>query len=313
MNCIRQCNFSLSISPHDLRLGRLAAAMLTVGVAAWIIPASAEVFSIEGPIQSITDNGDDSGDMTCMGITMQIPAGTPIHSPTASLTITELADSASFPSSEKAGFVGGTCIVAGNNDSGPNIAEDIFVELAENVLVGPVGTISPFNVLGIEIVPLADPRMPLGEAANQFGFGVDLATVPEGDLSAAEGYLGTDGKLYAHTIETTEGTVLDTTPRASIQRAQCENRGGRGQDRLTVLGGAIIPAGQAPGAVEICQANAAGVCVGATFRPTVATDPQFPPFGAYRLTRSNLTFSSCQPQVKVIYRGVTTFAPLDAR
>lgn len=275
--------------------------------------ASAEIFEVEGPIQSVTANMDGSGSLMCNGVTIQIPAGTPISSPTASLGIADLALSTAFPSRDKNGFIGGTCIVNGNNDFGPNQADKVFAEIAENVLLGSVTSNDPdpFKVLGVEFVPLEDFRMPFGGATNQFGFEVFLATVPLGDLSVGEGYFGMDGRLYVHTVETTAGMVMDPTPRASIQRAQCENQSGTGKDKLEVRGGVILPNGT-PGSVSLCQVGASpsSTCVGSTFSAPVTADPEFPGFGTYRLSRSNLTFSACQPRVKADYQGVSTFAEL---
>jgi len=138
-----------------------------------------------------------------------------------------------------------TCIIEGNTDTGARLAKDVFVEVAENVLVGPT-TNSPgqqFAILGIPVVLVHknDYKLPPGAVAegytidpegrigggapvNGFGYPVRLETVPTGDLSSAEGYLlnGPGGpRFYAHAIETTGGEMdrpADAPVDATVQR-----------------------------------------------------------------------------------------------
>jgi hypothetical protein len=124
---------------------------------------------------------------------------------------------------------------------------------------------------------------------NEFGFGIDPATAA--GLSAGEGYLGTDSRLYAHTIEAGEGTALNNTPRASIQRAQCRDRGNNRLE-IEIRGGWVT---NANATVRIERSN--GVNVGTA---TCTVDPEFPGFGAYRFTSSNVQQAGgCPVQFRV--------------
>jgi hypothetical protein len=301
--------------------------------------AQAEIFSVEGPLQSITDNGGGNGTMVCNGVTLQISPATVINSPTASLTLAQLVSTDPFANSgfnpvsgaARAGFIGSTCIVDGNNDAGPNVADSIFVEVAENVLVGPVSNMSPLAVLGAPIELTTDARMPSTKLAaglfnaagvhpgsvevirNQFGFGVDPMSIPVGDLSGAEGYLGTDGKLYAHTFESTGGTVVDLTSRASIQRANCRNEPAGGDDSVEIRGGCILPAGVNQRRIQIQGIRANGTVTQelseAGNRPICTADPEAPGFGLYRLSRDGLTLTNnrCPAQIRARIVNGTLF------
>lgn len=178
----------------------------------------------------------------------------------------------------RAGFVGGTCVAIGDDALVPGqlTVTDLGVEVEENSLIGATASAPAaggvgFNILGTPAVALTDARMSavrlaagfynadgshpgssltaaagladasLETARQQYGFGVDLATVPSGDLSAADGYHGSDGIFYFHTLETTLGTLLRKEPRPSIQRASCQNTNRR--DSILARGGCVGPVG----------------------------------------------------------------------
>lgn len=279
----------------------------------------AQEFSVEGPLQEV--NGPPSS-VRCNGATIDVSAAT-FTSPTATLQFSDLNTGDFESSSQGPGFIGGTCIIDGATE--PN-ADTVFVELAENVIVGtaaavvgaqppPPATPALFSIFGVNVVPIADCRMPTaknaagffnengthpgngcpGNAAfkelvrNEFGFGIDPATAA--GLSAGEGYLGTDSRLYAHTIEAGEGTALNNTPRASIQRAQCRDRGNNRLE-IEIRGGCVT---NANATVRIERSN--GVNVGTA---TCTVDPEFPGFGVYRFTNSNLQQAGgCPAQFRV--------------
>jgi len=175
----------------------------------------------------------------------------------------------------RAGFVGTTCVAIGDDTTvpGQNALTTLSLEIEENSLIGATaGGQGGYDIRGTRATPILDERMaatrpaagfyaangihasagvaPATAAANGltetarngFGFGVDLATVPVGDLGAADGYYGTDGQFYFHTLETTGGTPLRTEPRPSIQRASCLNDAQAGKDRVELRGGCVIPA-----------------------------------------------------------------------
>jgi hypothetical protein len=196
-------------------------------------------FEIEGPIQAI---GVPPGTITVMGVTIEVPEGTPIATPTADgLALADLLG-ASFLGRSSTGFLGGTGIILGSTNADGTIeAEDVFVEVAENVLLGPLtaNTIpsggnlgapgTTFAVLGTVVMPTGDPRLPLVKTIE--GFNLNLGSVPPGTLVVAEGYFGSDGILYAHTIEAGAGTVVGPANQTSITRAICQPGG-----RLEVRG-----------------------------------------------------------------------------
>ena len=87
-----------------------------------------------------------------MGVTVAIPATAFINPLARALAPVELADSTSLPGrSSQEGFIGGTAIINGLTANDPAnttglgiVAEDIFVEPAENVLLGEVSGNSCF-------------------------------------------------------------------------------------------------------------------------------------------------------------------------
>jgi hypothetical protein len=321
------------------RRSAIAAALLSAGLLCASAGAQAQsVFSIEGPVTAITDLGG-AGNMTCDGAFVQIPAGIPLTSPSAKLTMAQLADPTPFPNAgasvtgaARAGFIGGTCIIDGIRDdvTGVLTADTVYVEIAENVLVGAV-TNSPalgngaFSVLGAPITPLTDPRMsslkpaagfygPTGvhngfveSARNNFGFGVALDTVglPAPDISAVTGYYGSDGVFYAHTIDTTGGTPLVLDPRPSAQLAQCRDRTTANKDELEVRGGCILSRPGVAQAVSISGHTAAGALIQTYGTATCTPDAVDPRFGAYRYTASNLNYigNTCPVRVRVTLSG----------
>jgi hypothetical protein len=134
------------------------------------------------------------------------------------------------PLPARSGFIGGTCIVEGDDAPATGrLASTVFVEIRENVMGGPTTSQSPFSIMGVEIVLLTTQNEPegrilAGPPVNAQGFEVDLATVPLNDESSAEGYMGADGKFYAHLVETSGGEpkVKPTQPESRISRAQSD-------------------------------------------------------------------------------------------
>lgn len=162
---------------HHGRFGRfgdvIRAAMLCT--AAGECPeATAEVFGIEGTITSIRTYPTGSTNPTvalvkCNGVEFAVNVNTPVTSPTAALSLTQLADTTRIAAAgtgtaslgyqglnpmyattgtggvaaRRAGFIGGTCIANGDdavtqpvNGVPYPLATDLFVEVSENVLIG---------------------------------------------------------------------------------------------------------------------------------------------------------------------------------
>jgi len=205
--------------------------------------------SIEGKIGSIVDNGDGTGSMTVMGIEIKFDGNVPINSPTASLTFGDvtsdhdLADMTPLPGrSSHAGFYDGTAIVLGNTAGGAITATDIFVEPAENVILGML-TSAENCVLevqgqlgvpgtGVPLAFLADPRIPAGPAVDVLGFEIDPCTIPVGSGVSVAGYYGEDvpagqsvPMFYVFSLEADAGNPVNgATAEVTITTLKCNNR-----------------------------------------------------------------------------------------
>lgn len=322
--------------------GSIAAALLCSGLLCASAAAQAQTaVRAEGALQAVTDLGGGNGSVLCNGATIQIVPGIPITSPTTTLTMAQLADPTLFVNSgfnpvtgaARAGFIGGHCVVNGvrNDVTGVITADSVFQEIVEDVLLGAV-TNSPalgngaFAVLGTPAVPLTDPRMsatkpaagfygPTGihagnteQARNQFGFGVDLNTVglPAPDVVSLLGYFGNDNAFHAHTIDTTNGTLLAADSRPSITRSVCKNTAGAGKDSLDTRGGCILATPGVAQTVTMSGHTADGTLIQVyTGTATCAPDPAFPPFGKWVYSNSKLTYAgdACPEQIRVTLTG----------
>ena len=254
----------------------------------------ATAVEIEGPLKDVDDAANT---ITVMDIVVSVPDGTPIHSPTANgLTLAQL-ETGPLPARSQEGFLEGTAIVTGTSLNGVVTATDIFVEPAENVVVGISTSSDPLRVNGMLLRRSPDPRMPAGPPLNAFGFRIVPTSIPIGTLVAAEGYYATIGgnRLIWHTLEADEGTLVNNASReVSIIRAQCRDRGNTIE--LEVRGGAHDPA-DAQIRVERRLANGTFQNVG-----TVAAVPDAatPRFGEYRLRIQNLVAADCPTQVRAV-------------
>ena len=244
---------------------------------------------------------------------------------------------------QRAGFIGGTCVAQGDDAIVPGQRTVVLleVEIEENLLLGGKTAGQGYQIQGVPVVPLTDSRMSIVKPAagfynangshpanvgtiggvnlvnaatgninlemarNEFGFGIDLNSVPVGDLGAAEGYYGTDGRFYAFLIETSAGTPLRTEPRPSAMRAQCRNDLNRPRDEIEVRGGCLLPRNQASTVVTIEGQLADGSFQNyGTATCNVAADAAPGPnyqFGLYRYGASNLTLTNnvCPAQIRV--------------
>jgi len=156
------------------RFGDVIRAAMLCTAAAECPEATAEVFAIEGTITSIRTYPTGSTNPTvalvkCNGVEFAVNVNTPITSPSAALTLTQLADTNRIAAAgtgtatvgyqglnpmyattgtggvaaRRAGFTGGTCIANGDdavtqpvNGVPYPLATDLFVEVSENVLIG---------------------------------------------------------------------------------------------------------------------------------------------------------------------------------
>jgi hypothetical protein len=256
----------------------LALAASTSGTAL----AQALPVEIEGPITAIEcldenvsppdcDTGVPAGvAMTVMDIRVEVPEGTPITSPSRSLNSRLLSAPRRFPGRSERGFIGGTGIIIGQTDGvSPVVADDVFVEPAENVIVGvvtenvpPVGepvdnAPSGIELQGVPVVFLHDNRMPFDAVTDICGFEIDSASLTAGIPASAEGYFGDRGDpaFYAFLFEAEGGTLVEEGLQVSVTRARCDGDGGR----LEVIGCSTVTAGDvritAPGGGIVARAD----------------------------------------------------------
>ena len=189
---------------HPIARPAVLLAALVAGGSAFAVP-----FSVEGQLTAIS-----SSDMTCNSVQVVTNAATVFSTPSGIVPQEKLLSSTPFvrnPLNSPAGqsaFIGGACIVSGEElPATGRLASDVFVAIRENLLVGPITRQSPFSIMGVEIVLLTtqnepEGRIVAGPPVNALGLDVELDTVPLGDESFAEGYMGSDGKFYAHAVQT---------------------------------------------------------------------------------------------------------------
>ena len=207
-------------------------------------------WAVESPIQAINPV---AGTMTANGMTFEIPANVVIAGTTGitGATLNRLLD-ASAPGRVRSIFAGpnysgGTVIADGTTEveaAGVRrfIAVNVFVEIAENVMLGFLDAVNPDGTLvvnGVTVIMNPDPRFPSSIVDVGFEPILDLTLLASsiGSLVTAEGYffdpdgVGPDpGAHYGVLVETEfvpppiDG--LPTTDTVRIARAQGRNKGG---------------------------------------------------------------------------------------
>jgi hypothetical protein len=266
---------------------------------------------VEGPVTSVLAVGSGA-EIVVLGVTVvvdpNLAAAGRVRTPTAKLTIAQLADATPLPGRTEPGFRGGTIIARGNfnTDTGKleaklqpapanqgNAPFELFpsieIEPSENVLIGPVtkNEAGKLTVNGVAVTPIpaSEARLPGRPVANEFGFAIRPETIPEQTLASAEGYFSaTIGEFFAHTL-TIDGPaqLMIATPQVSVTRAQGRNRGA--EYDLEVRGGftqAHVPAGASTQDIRVFREDPIN---GAPLRrllgrPRVDVLPG--PFGRYR-------------------------------
>lgn len=212
---------------------------------------------LEGPISEATVNPDGSGTITVMGIMVDVPTTTPINTPTREISMAQLQDPALLAGRTEAGFIGGTAIIIGDTPDGgiTNNALDVFVEPAENVILGVITDANcpipgpganpdqarfrlcnnnSMEALGANLFRLTngntDRRMPADHPFNELGFRINLGLTHEAGLLvgaavALEGYFASD-RLNWFAFEYGGIGVLrrPDRPEITILRAQCRER-----------------------------------------------------------------------------------------
>ncbi len=287
---------------------RQAVSLLAIPLLCHSVYGQAAVLLLEGPISALTDDGDGTGSITVMGVTVDIPVGTPITTPTASLGITAAANPSVLPGRTQAGFVGGTAIIEGSGDlAGGYSADSVFLEPAENIL-GAATTSLPgesLQVAGVALSPTGDARIPNGPFTNVFGFEVDPDSVPQGSGVVSEGYLSNDGSgvMNYFAIEVDGGTLVNAgITEVSISRAQCQEDPGNPIEL------------RVQGAVHDFAPSDVSITDGGSQVPfgTVTPVADVAPFGVYSFVlRGDAAFTVCPTSVSATFNGVTTTAAVN--
>lgn len=202
-----------------------------------------------------------------------------VSTPTARLTLAQLADPTPFPGRAEAGFDGSVVIVKGHYDpatkeifvrqptppAGPGKlpAPSIEIQPYETVLVGPCSknVAGNFEVAGVPVHFLPDsgtnPRLPGLPPESENGFRIDLGTVQIGDECAVEGYYGNTGVFHAFRVQA-PGKLLSNAPQISIERATAKQKKGKWQ--IEVRGSITkthLPAGSPAQSVRVFQRTGA--------------------------------------------------------
>lgn len=151
---------------------------------------------LDGAITAVKLNNDGSVNMTVMGVNVVIPKGTPVTSPSAMLSLEQLADQTPLPGRTEPGFVGGTAFISGTGDitTGTVTASDVFVEAAKHVVAGFVTSGEPLTVNKMPVSFSKDPRLPSAPPKNGYGFPVKISALKPGTPVVIEGYW--DGKNF---------------------------------------------------------------------------------------------------------------------
>ena len=196
------------------------------------IPAHAQIIvtsvasEVEGTVTAISTNFNGSVSMTVMGITVNVPVGTPVNTPTAQLTFAQLVSTTPLPNRTQPGFIGGTAIVTGTSDArGVLTADSVFVEPAENVILGIVtaNTASGISVNNIPVVFIQDARMLAEPVKDVNGIEIIRSSIPVGTGASVEGYYS-NGIFNAFLMEAEQGTPVLATPQVAITRATARER-----------------------------------------------------------------------------------------
>ena len=164
--------------------------------------ASAQVFSIEGKINAIDTAART---ITVMDTVVAIPADLTVTTPTGSLELTAF-DPATGPS-----LVGAaTAIITGSRDAaGANVADDVFIEIAENVMVGTIDAVD-----GTELIVNGGARVRI----NAPGSGVGDSRF-EAVVYPSAGFTVFSETGYPVALPATDGSVTNCVPNPNIAEA----------------------------------------------------------------------------------------------
>lgn len=238
----------------------------------------------EGPISSIVLQPDGSVVMQVIGVTVRVPVGTPVSSPSRSLTLRQLALRTRLPGRTQPGFIGGTALINGTVEvaTGAFTATEVTVEPAENVLIGVVTQTTPLRILNSEIAPINDARIPFS-MVNQFGFEITAPSIPLGTPAAAEGYYASS-KFQAFLLELTGNfPLVNPNSQINVLRAQSRERSPNAQrgDEVNMRGFYHARNGGLP-TIQIFRVDGTTATLLGT--ATAIPDAEYPNFGVWNFT-----------------------------
>lgn len=338
------------------------AAMIFAGASGSVY---AKAFTVEGKLSqmnidpatlSVAGSGNH---VVCNGTKVYLKPSTTFTTPTGAITVDKLilatpfpgvkpamADAPSAPNSQPSAFIGGTCIIDGDDSEveGGRLADNVFVEIGENVLVGPTTSVkgAPFEIMGVKILLLAQKpadgsTMPAGyveepggrviavPVTNATGMKVNINSIPLGDESSAEGYMGfaEDGSkvFYSHAIETTAGDPAEpqTYAMASIQRADMTSANAT-TVKLDIRGGCTYTDSVTTTSPIVLQVDRGSGWINATGQnnlntTTTCTKDPVTGQGTYRYRNDNFRVTtSTDPALNTVPKQVRAFvgpAPTD--
>jgi hypothetical protein len=277
--------------------------------------------ALEGTISAITRNATTGvATMTVIGVSVRVTPTTPITTPTATLTTTQLRSTALLPGRTQGGFIGGTAIINGTWNATANRfdATEVFVEPAENILLGVVtaNSAGQLSINGVRVVPIptTELRMPSLPMRNEIGVAVIPSTVPVGAQAAAEGYYA-GGVFNAFIIDVSAGTPVSSTPQVTILRAQGRERTRnttRG-DELDIRGGATTAhANGANQTIRIFRVDTInGVRTETLIGQTTTVPDVIPGMATWRFTvvtppSANAVLGTCPTRIRAVNVSVTT-------
>lgn len=220
-------NWSNNHRPHESMNHLVTSAILAI-LATSLATSHAAPVEVDGAVSAIKSNKDGTVTMTVMGVSVNVPKDVTITSPSSVLTLAQLADTAPLPGRTQPGFVGGNAFVTGETDpeSGIITASDIFVEPANNLLLGVVtskgGGSLKVNHMAVELSN--DPRMPCASPKNKYGMPVDIKNLASGTPILIEGYFdGTSFRAFNLEIRG-KSPVASPYPQTSILASKCWER-----------------------------------------------------------------------------------------
>lgn len=268
---------------------------LTSSVMAQVAPLE---WAVEGPITAINPA---AGTITANGVTVTIPAALPLQG-TRGLTganLAQLLDAAApgrvrsiFASAgENPGYSGATLkaqgIIVETTAGRVNEATDVVIELAENVLAGPLDSVDVANrtfvINGATCRMNTDERFP----ADVLDAGGEPITF--NDLNGAIGQIVTvvgyfhAGAVHAVSIETELVPNNPNTDTVRITRAEGRNRPNN-RSELRVLG--VVSPFDANATITIFD-----VATGANLGTVAVAAGAIPGQGEFQLRRNNLAAS----------------------